>query len=115
MELVENNLDADTVGQYIITYEKEVRNELYTCQRMVFVTDQTAPSVTLNIGVDHVQINTTWTDSGVTVTDNYDQSPTIQVNSNILLDTVGVYEVEYVVTDESNNQAIITRTVSVFE
>ena len=53
---------------------------------------------------------------GVTVTDNLDENPTLQIdNSAVDLNKVGKYTVTYTATDKSGNTATKTITVSVIE
>ena len=54
--------------------------------------------------------------SGVTVTDNKDEDPTLEIdNSKVDLNTVGTYEVTYTATDKSGNVSTETITVTVKE
>lgn len=53
---------------------------------------------------------------GVTVTDNKDEDPTLEIdNSRVDLNTVGKYEVVYTATDKNGNSASVTTTVTVVE
>lgn len=54
--------------------------------------------------------------SGVTVTDNEDENPTLEIDSQeVDLDTPGVYTVRYSAVDASGNEAEETITVTVLE
>lgn len=54
--------------------------------------------------------------SGVTVTDNKDEDPTLEIdNSNVDLNKIGVYEVVYTATDKSGNVSTETINVTVKE
>lgn len=124
MDVIENTVDNQEIGEYIVEYEVEVDEELYTCQRVVFVVDQTKPVLTLLPGVDTVRVNESWMDAGVEVTDNYDQDVMVltiyneddfAATSSISFRNVGTFEVHYVATDDSGNEATITRYVHVIE
>ena len=54
MDVVENPVDTQVLGEYIVQYETEVNNKIYTCQRVVFVIDRTAPQVMLMFGYRHL-------------------------------------------------------------
>lgn len=124
MDVVENPVDTQVVGEYIVRYETEVNNSTYTCQRVVFVIDRTSPEATLNPGLDTIFIGQTWQDAGITVIDNYDQEIQVIVNYSsfgvdggnpmVFLNT-GMYEVEYTAIDESGNETRISRFVHVIE
>lgn len=54
--------------------------------------------------------------SGVTVTDDMDEAPTLSVDSsNVDLSTPGVYEVIYNAADNAGNTASVTATITVLE
>lgn len=114
MLVVDNPVDNETVGEYVIQYEKEINGRKYTCQRVVFIVDQTSPELTLNPGIDTITIGDDWVDAGVTVNDNYDQEITASVDDSEL-NTLeeGTYAVYYTATDESGNDSTIMRIVHV--
>ena len=54
--------------------------------------------------------------SGVTVTDNLDENPTLDIDSSkVDLSAVGTYNVTYTATDRANNQTTITSKLTVQE
>lgn len=114
MRVVNNPVDNEVIGEYIIEYEKEVNGKTYDCQRVVFVVDQTKPVVVLNPGIDTIIVGEEWTDAGVTVSDNYDSDVLVSLDDsalNILVE--GTYEVYYNAIDDSGNITTITRVVHV--
>ncbi len=115
MNVVSNPVDNEHVGEYLVEYDYIYENETYTCQRMVFVIDIIAPSVSLNPGLDTVFINTEHTDEGVDTTDNYTEELTIETVSNVDTSIAGVYQITYTVTDSSGNSTVMTRVVTVVE
>lgn len=124
MGVVSNTVNNQVIGEYIVKYEILVKARTYTCQRVVFVTDQTKPELTLFPGVDTILVGEVWVDAGVNVTDNYDQDVmvvfnyaglNIEVGSPMIFSSVGMYEVEYTAIDDSENETTIIRFVNVIE
>lgn len=114
LNVKENNINTDVVGNYLVLYELVHEEETYTCQRMVFVVDETAPTATLNIGLDTVSINDTWEDAGITASDNY-SDVFITVEGTVDTTTSGIYQIMYTITDSSDNETILYRNVYVTE
>ena len=79
------------------------------------VTDQTPPVITLNPGVDTIQLGQTWEDAGASVTDNSGETITIQVSGEVNSNVVGTYVITYIAIDSSGNRASINRHVNVIE
>ena len=124
MNVENNDVDNTEVGEYLVNYEEEVDGKVYTCQRVVFVVDQTPPNLTLLPGIDTVQINESWTDAGVDVVDNYDQDVVVMTEidednlaatSSISFKTAGTFEVKYIAMDDAGNEASIIRYIHVLE
>ena len=115
MAIKENNIANSELGEYEVIYEKEFREEVYTCTRIVKVVDDIAPLVTLNTGIDTVVVGKEWIDSFVTATDNFDLELTITVVGEVDSDTVGRYIVVYEVIDDLLNKTTVTRIVNVIE
>jgi len=113
--VIENTVDTDVVGIYIIRYQAvygALVNEIF---RVVFVIDSTKPEMQLNPGIDTIKIGETWIDMGITVTDNYDTELTYSTEGSVDTNTVGTYIITYTVIDSSQNQSTITRMVNVIE
>ena len=112
-------VDPYTLGTYVETFTaSDASGNKTTKRRYVKVVDRlapqlTAPPVSACIGVPF------WSGSGLIVKDNYysakDLEPLIKVvNHNINIYEVGVYFINYSVTDPSGNEAaIVSRTVYV--
>ena len=113
MDVVSNDIDLTTIGEYSVLYELDYEKETYTCIRIVKVIDDIPPVGTLYSGIDTIILGETWEDAGVNVTDNYDSEVTIVVTGTVDTSTVGTYEIIYTITDSSENQTIITRIVNV--
>ncbi|CAG0960926.1 hypothetical protein METP3_00821 [Methanosarcinales archaeon] len=83
----------------------------------VAVQDTTKPVITLNDrNPKIVLVDSTYTDAGVTVTDNYDTSLTATVTGTVNTAVKGTNIITYNVKDSSNNSATeVTRTVNVMD
>lgn len=83
----------------------------------VTVQDTTKPVITLHgNNPEIVPVDSTYTDAGVTVTDNYDTGFTAIMTGTVNTAVKGTYIITYNVKDSSNNAATeITRTVNVVD
>jgi hypothetical protein len=115
MTVDSNNVNTNEIGTYIIHYSYTLNNTVYTYQRVVFVTDQTPPVVTLNEGVDTIHVGDDWIDSSVTAIDNYSTDLFITTNGTVDTSVPGTYQIEYIVTDEAQNSTNCIRIVTVIE
>ena len=90
-------------------------NAATTVTLTVNVTDQTAPVITLNGGSTiTVAQGATFTDPGVTITDNVDTGLIATVTGTVDTLTAGTYILSYDVTDSAGNAATtVTLTVNV--
>jgi PKD repeat protein len=122
------NVDINKTGTYIVTYQVRDKsgNSAQTITRTVKVVDTIAPVLTLNGPQnDSVDVFKSYTDPGVTVSDNYDKNQDITIvvsgsfytafaggkNSSV----TGTYTIIYTATDQSGNKSSITRTVRVLD
>jgi hypothetical protein len=117
--VIVNNVDADVVGQYTISYNVSDAsgNDAVQVIRMVNVVDTTIPVITL-VGDASVaiEVGTTYTDAGATALDNYDGDITASIVTvnNVDADVVGQYTISYNVSDASGNDAVqVIRMVNV--
>ncbi|MDC0552063.1 DUF5011 domain-containing protein, partial [Flavobacteriaceae bacterium] len=116
---VTGSVDANTVGVYTLTYTAtdSSGNTATAVTRTVNVVDTTAPVITL-IGDNSItiEVGSTYTDEGATVTDNYDTEISVTTTGSVDSDTVGVYTITYTATDVNGNSATtVTRTVNVVD
>ncbi len=113
--VVTGEVDYNTIGTYIISYQvfDSEGNASIIIQRSVIVEDTTAPSVTLNASIDTIYIGEDYLHTSIVATDNYSSNPNIVINDSVDTSAVGVYIIEYIVTDESLNETITTRYVNV--
>ena len=109
------DIDITTLGLYEIEYFANFEGIQYLGTRYVIVTDQTAPSLELNTGLDTIEQGSSWIDAGATVTDNSLEELTITVTGTVDTSTVGTYEIEYSAEDSSGNSVSLTRYVTVVE
>lgn len=112
MEVSSNSLDITTPGEYNIVYFEEYDGTEYTCLRIVKVIDETRPVVALNPGIDTIIVGEEWIDAGITIDGSNND---IVVTGTVDVNTVGVYEITYTVTNEAMNVTIITRIINVIE
>ena len=107
---IKSNLNTSVVGDaYQIAYNTIDNNgNSTTIFRYVSIIDDESPVISL-IGNDTVQVplNGTYTDLGVTVTDNYYSDTDVFVNSQLNLNTkqTGFYLQTYTAIDPSNNKS----------
>lgn len=77
--------------------------------------DVTNPTITITAGTDVIDLGDTWVDAGATANDDKDGDLTSQIVVSGTVDgtKVGIYEIEYTVSDEAGNTITETRTVTV--
>ena len=116
-----NNVNANTVGTYNVTYDliDTSGNAATQVVRVVNVVDTTAPTIIM-LGTDPTTIEALggYVDSGAQANDNFDGNITaniVTVNS-VDANTLGTYNVTYDVNDSSGNNATrAVRTVNVVD
>ncbi len=109
------SVDSTVLGEYEITYKKVYGEVEYYCKRIVKVIDDISPTVTLNPGIDTIKQGTTWVDALATVSDNNGGVITIEILGRVDINTIGSYEITYLVKDQSGNETTIIRIVNVIE
>ena len=108
-------VDTTVIGLYMVEYTYEYLEISYSLTRYVNVVDQTNPVITLNLGIDTITLDNTWTDAGATVTDNSGEVLTLTVTGTVDTTTAGTYEITYSATDSSGNITSIVRYVNIVE
>lgn len=110
---IETDINYDIPGEYTVIFN--VSDGYYTHQKNVEVSvvDTTKPKVFLNPSLDSVSVGETYTEYGVEVIDVTDTN--VVLDGMVDTNTVGVYELNYIVTDTSGNETIIKRYVTVYE
>ncbi|MDX8380641.1 MAG: DUF5011 domain-containing protein, partial [Ghiorsea sp.] len=80
----------------------------------IFVQDTTAPTLALNgLNFLTIALGATYTDAGVSVTDNVDTGLVATVSGSVNTNIVGSYTLTYYVTDSAGNAVVQIRTVDV--
>jgi len=115
MTVTNDIIDTSTIGEHEVNYSLSYEEQEYYCKRIVKVIDDVAPIVSLNAGIDTVKQGTTWVDTSITMSDNYDTELIFEVIGTVDINIIGTYEITYKVTDQSNNETTITRIVNVVE
>ena len=111
-----SNLDTSKVGQYKVKYELLVDGNIEYIYRIVNVREYVKPEIKV-IGDDVVYLNLydTYVELGYEVSDNYDTDIARRVitTSNLVVDKVGEYRIEYKAIDSSGNEAVAIRKIIV--
>lgn len=107
---VSSNLNTNVVGDYKIQYQLKISylGISETLLRQVKVVDTTKPELKINSDKEvTVYIGDKYTEPTYSAIDNYDGDITenVKVQSNINLKRIGTYEINYLVTDSSGNEA----------
>lgn len=116
---ISSNLNIKKIGIYIVGYTLKINNynkrRLY---RIVKVIDNEKPVITLQ-GDNEITLNygSKYIEQGAIAIDNYDGDITknLIIKNLVKTDKPGKYEVEYKVSDSSENKSKITRIVIVKE
>ena len=110
------DVNSKSVGSYAIIYNAadQYGNSAGEVTRIVVVEDKTAPVVSL-VGDASVSIpfGTAYIDPGASVTDNTDESITIEVISTVDSFNPGTYTITYKAEDSSGNVGSIQRQLTV--
>ncbi len=105
---ISGEVDAQTLGSYLIKYTVRDNGRVYTNYRRVHVVDTEVPVITLKTDPNsYTLIGETYVEEGFTAKDNYDGDITDKV---IRREKDGV--VTYTVTDSSGNTTVAKRTIN---
>ncbi|MCI0745114.1 MAG: DUF5011 domain-containing protein, partial [Verrucomicrobia subdivision 3 bacterium] len=113
-------VDANTVGDYTITYTVSDGFNTSTATRTVNVVDTTKPVIAL-VGANPqiIECHTAYTELGATASDSCagDLSSAVAIDASAVnVNTVGSYTVTYNLSDPDGNAALtVTRTVNVVD
>lgn len=113
--VVNDFVDEDIVHTYTITYDvtDDNGNVADEVTRIVHVVDTTIPVITItpvdgNVDLT-IEVDSSYTDAGAMATDNYDSAEDITANiissGSVNTKVVGVYTINYDVTDVNGNKA----------
>ena len=113
---IESNLDNTKLGEYEIQYAVKKWFVSKKIVRKILVQDLDKPVISLN-GENNISIykDSEYTELGYSATDNYDGDITdkVEIENNLDITKVGIYEIKYKVKDSSNNEEIVIRTIEV--
>jgi LPXTG-motif cell wall-anchored protein len=119
--LVSGAVNTDKLGEYTLSYDVKdsSNNSAITLKRTVHVVDTTKPVITLKGEADiNIEVHKSYTDEGVSATDNYDNdiTPNVTTSGKVNADKIGQYVVSYDVKDSSGNVAdTVKRTIHVVD
>ena len=114
-------VNISVVGSYSVKYDAvdSSGNNATEVLRTVNVVDQEAPIITLTgANPQNIEVNTSYTELGATVTDNYDNGLVANIDSSNVtshINALGSYTVTYTAQDSSGNGATTTRAVNVVD
>lgn len=114
----EGEVDTTKVGEYEITCQVNYKKKRKRVSIKVKVEDSEAPAITL-AGDAYIALSYggEYVEPGVSATDNADGDLTSKISTTGAVDTskVGKYTLTYSVSDESGNEAYVTREVEVID
>ena len=116
--LINGSVNENQLGTYNIIYSvTDSDGNSVTETRVVNVVDTTKPEITLLGSVSEtIEVDTSFTDAGYAVSDNYDSSLTVTVSGAVDTSTLGTYTIDYQTTDSQGNVADVkTRTLTVVD
>jgi len=110
-------VNTATEGTYTIVYSvTDAAGNIASVSRKVIVSLDLPPTITL-IGSSTINLTVgdTFTDPGVTATDDVDGDVTLSITASGIVDTstAGTYVITYSVTDTAGNTTEVIRTISV--
>lgn len=109
---------TDFAGKYYIKYKsKDKVGNADSIFRTVVVLDRIPPTIILKgISPMVIPVFSTYIDSGVTVSDNYDKNLTVKTTGSVNTSKIGNYTLTYTVTDSSGNGPVsVQRLVQVID
>lgn len=116
VKIDDSMVDMNRVGVYKVKYEVIIDGICEYVYRLVSVIDNIKPQIMLD-GDNMVYINLgdEYIEPGYNVTDNYDIDlfDKVNVTTNLDVNNVGMYEIEYSVMDSSGNTSVVKRVVIV--
>ncbi|MGA0407823.1 MAG: immunoglobulin-like domain-containing protein, partial [Limisphaerales bacterium] len=113
--IVTGSVQTDTLGQYELIYSATDRyGNIATRTRIVTVKDTTPPVMT-RLGQASLlhPLRMPFAEPGVTALDAFDGTLQVSSQTDLDVDTAGVYPLTYTATDSSGNSATLTRQVEV--
>jgi len=112
---VSGSVNSSLVGSYNITYTaSDISGNISTTTRVVNVTDQTAPLITLNgASIATIPTGGSYSEVGATATDAVDVSVAVTISGSVNTSMVGTYVLTYSAKDAGGNIGTVNRTIYV--
>ncbi len=108
------SVNANTVGDYTVTYSATDGSNPDSATRVVHVVDTTAPTVIVTGSNPYpLLVNTAFTDPGATASDACAGTRSVNISGTVNTNTIGNYTLTYTATDGNGNTASATRVVQV--
>ena len=111
------SVNSNNIGTYYVVYnlKDESNNNANQLTLQVKVTDLIIPSINVANNPLYVEVNETFSENDVTVSDNFWPNSALFRNQtgNVRIDSLGTYYITYYVTDGSGNVNSFVRTVIV--
>ena len=107
MEIISENkrIEPEKVGEFTETIKLKYEKREYKYDLTYKVVDSVAPVYISAAGVRTVKVNDdVYLCDGIVFGDNYDRTPSCEIEGDYDLTTVGTYDVKYVIKDSSNNE-----------
>ena len=116
---VDNNLDLEHVGTYYYTYNVKYKKQSKEIKRVIKVVDDDKPEIKL-LGRESLSmvVGNEYREYGAKASDSYDGDLTDKIEidtSNLDVNTIGVYKVNYKIKDSSGNENEVSREVKVVD
>lgn len=113
---ITSEIDNKVIGEYKIDYKLKWLFIKDAISIKVKVIDNISPIISL-LGKDNITIyvGDKYKEEGVTITDNYDSNLKPEITSDIDVNKVGDYLVNYTAKDSSGNTASVSRKVKVIK
>ena len=112
----DTNIDTETIGEHTITLDLTYNKKKYKYDLKYIVKDLDAPRF-IQASSSRSTLLTQVIDpcESIITGDNYDTKPNCRIDGNIDFTTLGNYNVEYVLTDSSNNETRKKLTIHVLD
>ena len=111
------SVNPNNIGTYFVVYnlKDESNNTANQLTLQVRVTDLIIPTINVANNPLYVEVNQTFSENDVTVSDNYWPTSALfrSQTGNVRIDSLGTYYITYSVTDGSGNVNTFVRTVIV--
>ncbi len=113
---VSGTVDSATAGVYTLTYNAtDAAGNEASAERVVTVSDTTAPTVTLNgSGSMTLEADAAYTEEGATAVDSVDGTLDVVITGSVG-SAAGTYTLTYPATDAAGNSSQVQRMVTVLE